>query len=448
MGGKDGELKDMGMHAAGDAEKLDKNYRPVERFYHDIWAPFIFKTRWFVIVFFILLIGVSVYGATLLGPQEAQEEWFPETHPYRRAVENLNEFGASTEDRLVEVSIVWGLKGMRTGNTDPYDPLDRGTVIFDEMEQLNDIEAVRDNAVANCFMRDFRLYRQMQGLAFPAPRGEFLASFAGFVRNSPWSPLYTQYIALTAGDDPEILFVSVAIDADVKPFAGQAATRNIYDKFEAFTTRMNVKATEDGVDGCNNAYQTAFYNWTWMNTAASFVENAVIGLAVSLALAFVVLVLSTMNIIVGFFAVFCIGGIVVSTIAFMVIAGWQLGVTESIAVVLLVGFSVDYVVHLANSYVESKSETRYDMMRDAVTEMGISVLAGACTTFGASLFLWGCILLFFFKFAILMTVTISLSLFYSNFFFLAIVSAIGPTGNTGSLKYFFQKLFSSCRKDE
>lgn len=43
----------------------------------------------------------------------------------------------------------------------------------------------------------------------------------------------------------------------------------------------------------------------------------------------------------------------------MEISGWSLGITESIAVVILIGMSVDYVVHLANHYVESSFDDKY-----------------------------------------------------------------------------------------
>lgn len=43
----------------------------------------------------------------------------------------------------------------------------------------------------------------------------------------------------------------------------------------------------------------------------------------------------------------------------MYLSGWELGVAESITIVILIGFSVDYVVHLANHYVESSYTDKY-----------------------------------------------------------------------------------------
>ena len=54
-----------------------------------------------------------------------------------------------------------------------------------------------------------------------------------------------------------------------------------------------------------------------------------------------------------------------SILAIMNMIGWELGMTESVAVVALIGFSVDYIVHLAADYMHSKETTRHDKMRQA-----------------------------------------------------------------------------------
>lgn len=83
---------------------------------------------------------------------------------------------------------------------------------------------------------------------------------------------------------------------------------------------------------------------------------------VSLAFALIVLLLSTHNVIVSLYSVFCITGIVVSVVTVMELSGWELGVAESITIVILIGFSVDYVVHLANHYVESSYSDKFKRM--------------------------------------------------------------------------------------
>ena len=82
----------------------------------------------------------------------------------------------------------------------------------------------------------------------------------------------------------------------------------------------------------------------------------------------------------------------------MVLRGYELGTSESVAIVILIGLSVDYVVHLGNAYMESHCPTREARALDALRDMGVSVLAGALTTLGASQFLWPAEVIFFIKF--------------------------------------------------
>jgi len=110
----------------------------------------------------------------------------------------------------------------------------------------------------------------------------------------------------------------------------------------------------------------------------------------------------------------------------MVFLGWELGVAESMGIVILIGFSVDYVVHLSSHYVHSPHETRGERTQESLQEMGGTILAGSLTTLGAGLFLFPATIIFFVKFAVLISSTICLSFFYSMVFFSAQMHTYGP----------------------
>ena len=67
----------------------------------------------------------------------------------------------------------------------------------------------------------------------------------------------------------------------------------------------------------------------------------------------------TGNVVIAFYSIACIGGIVTGVVASMELQGWNFGVAESAATVVMIGFSVDYVVHLANHYLESAADGRF-----------------------------------------------------------------------------------------
>ncbi len=89
----------------------------------------------------------------------------------------------------------------------------------------------------------------------------------------------------------------------------------------------------------------------------------------------------------------------------------ELGTTESISIVVLIGFSVDYTVHLAADYTHSAQDTRHGKMRQALREMGVSILSGFLTTFGCGFFLFWGNFTFFKKFGLLITSTVFFSFF-------------------------------------
>ena len=165
---------------------------------------------------------------------------------------------------------------------------------------------------------------------------------------------------------------------------------------------------------------------------------------IAISFAFVVLTISTLNILVATIAVISITGIILCVLGVMKLCGWEFGVVESIGCVILIGFSVDYVVHLANHYVESTFPGRFKRMEDSLKQIGISVLGGAITTLGAGFFLFFCTIVFFTKFAILITTTIIFSLLFSTLFFSALSHIIGPQNKTGDLRPLLWK----CRRQQ
>ena len=163
-------------------------------------------------------------------------------------------------------------------------------------------------------------------------------------------------------------------------------------------------------------------------------------------LAFVILIVSTQNWIISIFAVFDIIGIMLCELSIMQLLGWKFGVSECVAIVIIIGFSVDYVVHLANAYLESQAEDRHGRLSFSLLTMGISVVSGAVTTFAAGFFLIFPDIVFFYKMGILMMSTVGISIFWAMCFFTSIVACIGPQGDSGNLRKFFR--CCPCCKDQ
>jgi protein dispatched 1 len=98
-------------------------------------------------------------------------------------------------------------------------------------------------------------------------------------------------------------------------------------------------------------------------TELAFYYSAMSGMAIALTFAFLVLLVATRNIILSVLSILCVTIVIVSVVSIMVLKGWQLGVSESISIVVIIGFSVDYTVHLAADYLHSPHHSRHEKVR-------------------------------------------------------------------------------------
>ncbi|KAK3750726.1 hypothetical protein QZH41_017279 [Actinostola sp. cb2023] len=237
-----------------------------------------------------------------------------------------------------------------------------------------------------------------------------------------------------------LLFASIEINTTMVPTRlGHVEGLQIYDHWEHFMKKKMASMPSS----CRNGFQatpSAHNAWHWMKVQEVLASTAVRGILMSLGLAIALVTLMTTNWIVGLMAGATIACITVGVVGFIPMVGWKLGVLESLNLTLVVGLSVDYVVHLADGYVRSPFHARQDKIRDALSTVGISVLSGATTTLGASVFMLAAKIVFFFQFGIFMFVTIGLSILYALFFFATLLALCGPNGNTGSILTIWQFL--------
>ena len=122
-----------------------------------------------------------------------------------------------------------------------------------------------------------------------------------------------------------------------------------------------------------------------------------------------------------------------------------LQVLVSLNMCMVVGLTVDYVVHLAEGYTLSLHHDRLSRVRDMLDEMAVSVFFGACTTLGASMFMFLAQLSFFLQFGIFMFSTIGFSLFFSMGMFVTLMGLVGPEGDNGNVVAMFNKLRTKCK---
>mmetsp|Transcript_15367 Transcript_15367/g.33779 ORF Transcript_15367/g.33779 Transcript_15367/m.33779 type:complete len:1321 (+) Transcript_15367:59-4021(+) len=208
-----------------------------------------------------------------------------------------------------------------------------------------------------------------------------------------------------------------------------------HDRFEAFF--------EKHLTVNNQAFMAAFV-FNWMTTVGTLLQNTIQSVAMALAFSWVVLVLATWNLIVGTLTLIVVAVIVLVSGGLIVAAGWNLGIIESICVIVVIGVSVDYSVHLAHAWEVHEvpdaenvplHEQRRLKAQGALGTIGISLISGLVTSVGSTLFLWFSSINFFKKFGMFLSITLCVSFVAAFLLLIPLLMTFGPTGGCGDLPW-------------
>jgi predicted RND superfamily exporter protein len=227
------------------------------------------------------------------------------------------------------------------------------------------------------------------------------------------------------------------------PFVSSSADKGeVIDRMDSFVN--GIKRSSDCDNDCScTVYHTSMFLWNWYNTEQGLVFGFYQGMSISFPMAFLVLIFATGNVQLALYAITSIFFIVFGVLGFVYSSlGWDLGVAESVAGIIIIGFSVDYTVHLGNEYIVGGKEgfaKRTERFFYASRRIVSTVAAGAMTTGGAGIFMFPAQLIFFVKMATLMVATIVLSYLYALGFFMGYLLVFGPEDEDGNVSTYVNK---------
>lgn len=442
--------------------------RFAERFLGGPFADFVVKRRVLILGFFVVVAAGTAGVGSQIQAATSTDQMLPSDHPFQRIFDIMGEeFPSSAQEANAKVHLVWGLAGVdRTGVNLLRDSENKGVVVYDEAfifdeaaqehllgvceevlhygEEVSgflsmNVDAVSLQGKLDCPLLDFKAWLQEQGKPFPVPTSEVGAAMAAFLqapaggggkgKAESFGEKWNGYLGFP---EPEgrLRFIVLTVESILR----DRSRRNSHDVleeqymlFEAWVGRLNARGPKSA-DGATHL--TANSMWVWMHTQTVFVSSAIAGMASGVALAFVVVLLATQQILVAVASMLTIGGVLASVLGAVVALGWELGTIESICLTILAGFSVDYVVHLAHSYVHAKQSTRAEKTRATLDEIGVSVLGGMLTSVSAGAALMMCQLQFFAKFGTFLLLTVALSWLWANLGFMAAMALFGPDTST------------------
>jgi len=460
-------------HAPSEQQQQE---RKMDKWYLDVVAAVLTQhARKFVVVCFLL--GLGGAGAASQIKQASETPLFlPEDHPVQMMLSRLQcddpdqglcySQETTTDERQVYV-MMWGVES----------EVDRqGTSRFDDLSASCDFEAcgqhtldgtfdlreeaaqrhVRDTCergakelawvnletIESCIMMDFERWLVQRNRTFPAPKAEFMGLMAEFLEGPVEKATFVDGRKIKIHDG-RVEWVSVEWQSQyqVGQFYAAQYVKPGFEEWQQFEVDTNAR----GPPSANKAFGTTSAKsgvFMMYETSNEFSASVFRCGAISASVAFVVLIAATQNLYVALIAKVNIITITASTVGGMYLYGWEMGVLESVCVVLVFGFAVDYTVHFCISYTERRPEddgkyglgsTRVDRVKHAFFELGASVLGGGITSFLAASVLFFCTAQFFKIFGIFICTVVVLSELYAHMFFMPLLAIIGPEGTQGDL---------------
>mmetsp|Transcript_8639 Transcript_8639/g.13996 ORF Transcript_8639/g.13996 Transcript_8639/m.13996 type:complete len:1085 (-) Transcript_8639:259-3513(-) len=470
------------------SEEQEKPTTAIEAFFHKRYIPAMkWKCRGIFVLPLVMLVVFLVYGvtsmvyATKLSSPLEEEQWFPTNHMFTTIQEDLNnKYMVGSLEEYVKIGMPFGISGIDRPGFNKYKPDDnRGHPVFDaafdlyleesqqafaracsliSTKQCDRNGCERDtlvwptNEALLCFLPDFQAWFATRNPGYSTvncTRDTFYSELKVY-RQTSTSQLYTVPVKkkLIGFIDGDLKYAAIQFTTTMHDDVATAEKGKVREVVDDLVNEIN----RGNPPGMENAFGSAG-TFVWFETERGLVRGFYMGMIICFPMAFLMLMLSTSNVIVSMLAVISIG-LIVSCVLGMckMFLGWALGTGEAIAGIIVIGFSVDYVIHLGHMYVDANRAKgfihRIDRFTYSARKMAGTVFAGAITTFGSGLPLFACQLTFFTKMGTLISGTIAFSICYSLGFFMSACLLFGPNGRVGDLIWIADIIgLSACMKN-
>jgi len=176
--------------------------------------------------------------------------------------------------------------------------------------------------------------------------------------------------------------------------------------------------------------RTGCAKWGVLATELAFF-NGVFGAIVATPLfSLGAIALFVRSIVISYAALYCLVGMILTVFATMYLLGLPLGIVEALALSLVVGMSVDYIIHVAHAYKNSLFADRFFKSRAVVLARAASISAAGITTIAAVAPLLLARLLPLRNFGYIFIIVTAVSLVFAVAF-LALLMIIGPMRTRG-----------------
>ncbi len=458
--------------------------------FYDIF-PVCISKAWFVWLFLFFGLGVGGIVVTFVKPKldlPSNQDFalFNRDHIIEVWVQDLKykfRFFQKENERLrsgVYLIALWGVKGEDTANH--FDPDSRTELTFDSFD-LSQPEAQiwmrdfcqllrnasfvdqREIEFRQCSLENFYSLTTMSCANLAATLGPLVSHLdddcCGW-NDVPSAPdvfskcffQYSQLLAQTGRSDhflgtPYYEVGTQSMKAFAFQFRSNQAWTGHYQTMEAFYNNIQdwMEARLDTAPtDLNRGWLTSrFLTFDLFDLQRSLASGSYAAIGVSMAAAFLVMLVTSLNALITFYAIFTIFMTISVSAGVLVLLGWELNIVESVTLTMSVGLSIDFCIHYGMGYRLSELHLRRDRVYESFRRVGPAILMAAATTFIAGACVMPATILFYVQLGTFLMLVMVFSWLFATFFFQSLCYVVGPNGNFCQIPSPFRSCSSGYR---
>uniref|UniRef100_UPI0037E79FAC protein dispatched homolog 1 n=1 Tax=Semicossyphus pulcher TaxID=241346 RepID=UPI0037E79FAC len=439
-------------------------------FFEKVLPCIVIKLRYLWLFWFL---GITVGGAYVVcvnpkmklpSLELAEFQVFRSSHPFERYDAEYKKLFMFErvhhgEDLHMPITIIWGVTPVDNG--DPLNPKNKGKLVLDssfniaspasQLWILNFCQKLRNQSFVHqseeqdftsCFIETFKQWMENQDCeeasvypccsqsTFPYKQDVFELCIKRAIMELDRSTNY-HLDSKTPGPRFDI---NDTIRAIVLEFQSTYLFTLAYEKMFQFYCEVDAWIAEElryAPAGLSHGWFIS--NLEFYDLQDSLSDGTLVAMALSVAVAFSVMLLTTWNVIISLYAIFSIAGTIFVTVGSLVLLGWELNVLESVTISVAVGLSVDFAVHYGVAYRLAPESDREGKVVFSLSRMGSAIAMAALTTFVAGAMMMPSTVLAYTQLGTFMMLIMCISWAFATFFFQCMCRCLGPQGTCGQI---------------
>lgn len=329
-------------------------------------------------------------------------------------------------DNSLQVSLVFGVRGIERPETTTttsapqpiwdkhFDMAADAEILSRVCQRVLELDNVRVRGdLFRCLFNDLKEFAEV----WPVPRENFTQTMKSFL--SDVGEAYQDQIGIEDG--------AAFWHLDIVTLTHNEATAAVLE--HEFDEWQNLAHIIDEMVP-TRVFQASSV-WPRMRLEKELVKGSLLSCGVTIAISALSLLLFSRSFIIAFMGVVTATFVLVCVCGVLQLLDWSFGVVEALSLSMLVGYSVDYQMHIGHVYATSNKLGRIERVQDVIGTIGAPIFASSFTTAGSAAFLLFCSVSIFVTFGVIVSLTATFSLLFAIGFLTAALAVSGPVQNKG-----------------